>query len=207
MPRDLNKVFEQIYRKEVWGKGKGSGTGSSPEYCRDYLTYLNSAIFNGARVMDIGCGDHQLWAEFDLKKWRYIGVDASEQALEMAANRYEQPPPLFLAHTPAEIEGIAFNFEPHFILLKDVMMHWTDEEIDQFLDMLVKVAPTATIIASHNYKYFRKPSMNYEPRKLDRYSWAPIPEDHPAMVRHGFRGIRYYPRGKYKLISVRTPNA
>lgn len=203
MPRDLNKVFEQIYRKEVWGKGKGSGTGSSPEYCRDYLTFLLSTIVQQAKVLDIGCGDHQLYAEFpELKKWQYLGIDASEQALEAAANRYEQPPPLILAHTNEEIAGIVKNFDPDFILLKDVMMHWNDEEIHAFLDMLCPMT-NAVIIASHNYKYFRKPSMNDEPRKLDRYSWAPVPEDHPAMVKHGFVGVRYYPRGKYKLISVR----
>ncbi len=205
MPRDLNKVFEQIYRKEVWGKGKGSGTGSSPEYCRDYLSYLRAVIPDGARVLDIGCGDHQLYAEFDLSKWEYLGLDVAEGALLMAANRYEKPPPLILVKNFDEIMNVVGSFGPDYVLLKDVMMHWTDEEITDFLDRLCPFVPTATIIASHNYKYFRKPSMNFEPRKLDRYSWAPVPEHHPAMVRHGFVGVRYYPRGKYKLISVRKP--
>lgn len=205
MPRDHNKIFEQIYRKEIWGKGKGSGTGSSPEYCRDYLAYIQATIPRGSRVLDIGCGDHQLYAEFDLSQWKYLGVDVTEDALVMAANRYEKPPPLMLVPTMSELEHIVFNFEPEFILLKDVMMHWNDEEINQYLDMLCPMMNKGTMIVSNNHKYFRKPSMNFEPRKLDRYSWAPVPEFHPAMVKHGFKGVRYYPRGKYKLISIRRP--
>jgi hypothetical protein len=112
---------------------------------------------------------------------------------------------LICAHTVPQIADLVIKFDPQYVLLKDVLMHWNDEEIADFMDNIVPLVH-GTIIVSHNYKYFRKPEMNEWPRKLDRYSWAPVPETHPSMVKHGFKGVKFYPKGKYKLISVRTPS-
>jgi 2-polyprenyl-3-methyl-5-hydroxy-6-metoxy-1,4-benzoquinol methylase len=52
----LKEDFTKIYQKEKWGKGKGSGTGSTPLYCQKYLKYLQSLLQPGMHVLDLGCG-------------------------------------------------------------------------------------------------------------------------------------------------------
>jgi len=53
------KVFSQIYRSNVWGRG--SGVGSQPENNGEYMLFLSNFIRNnGIRtVVDFGCGDWQ----------------------------------------------------------------------------------------------------------------------------------------------------
>src|SRR5438270_6640651 len=46
-----------------------------------------------------------------------------------SASRYERPPPLIKAHTTEEIADLIIKFDPQFVLMKDVLMHWSDEEI------------------------------------------------------------------------------
>ena len=154
-------------------------------------------------VLDIGCGDHQLWVGGQLNWWDYMGFDASLKALELAREK-ALVPDYRLGHVYSldDIKDYVEVFNPDFILMKDVLQHWEDEEIAEFMDA---ICPTykGTMIVAHNHSYFRKPEMNLLPRKLDRYSWAPVAEYHPTMVKHGFVGVRYYPRGKFKLISVR----
>lgn len=206
--RDPFDVFEPIYRSERWGKGKGSGTGSAPAYSAKWLEYLAKTIPAGSHVLDIGCGDHQLYAGYaPVRTWEYAGVDASTTALTLAR---KNSPWARLEHCALTYDTVdwlidEFHRHPDYILLKDVIQHWTCDEIDQFLGGLCSSAKSATIIIANNWRYFRTPGRPVMPRVLDRYSWAPVPADHPTLVRLGFRSVDYYPAGKFKLIMQRDP--
>lgn len=197
MPRDHTQVFDQIYKSERWGKGKGSGTGSSPKYCAGWLEYISRVIPENSIVLDIGCGDHQLYAGFDLTRWHYVGVDASETAVALARGR---SPTARLHHLAVQDPNLVLSLcAADFILLKDVMMHWETQEIHDFLTGLGDNAPV--IITANNHRYVRDPSKNGQPRVLDRYSWAPIPN--ALLEEYGFKNVGYYPAGKFKSIMVR----
>ena len=168
--RNLEVVFEDIYQKERWGKGKGSGTGSSPEYSKGWLEYISAHIPAKARVLDIGCGDHQLYAGFDLSRWDYYGIDASATAIGLAR---KASPSANLEVGALHAEDVFFALDatlPEYVLLKDVMMHWTDNEISHILGELCRRFH-GTIITANNWHYVRDPSKNGAPRQLDRYSW------------------------------------
>ena len=185
----MKQDFEEIYKKNKWGNG--SGSGSRPGYCEKYLHYLSSFLDknNIASVTDVGCGDFQLYEGFDWEGIDYRGCDISGTALSMARERTNLP----LTEVSSLDETLQFiaDCNSDLIILKDVMMHWTDEELSYFLDRLAAL-PWKFVITANNYKYSRDPSKNGKPRQLDRYRWAPIPNEHPSMVKFGFTPVSRY---------------
>lgn len=202
--RNHEDVFEDIYTAERWGKGLGSGSGSDPDYCAGYLSFLENRIPMGSNVLDVGCGDLQMWQPVPLyRRWNYVGTDISDTALALA---YEREPHALLtkldATDTAELLRFAQEEKINFILMKDVIMHWTDDEIMQYLGTICQQFK-GTIITANSWKFWRKPDTPTYPRVLDRHSWAPVAPDHPVMVQLGFREVGKYARGK-KLIMERT---
>lgn len=203
--RNQEAVFEEIYTKERWGKGKGSGTGSDPKYCEKYLQFLaNFMDENGVTsVLDIGCGDFQLFANFDWSRIDYTGCDISQSALDLAATRTDRK--LVKVGGLDETLHVAEVTKPELILIKDVMQHWTDYEIDTFLYALNNRVPSwKYVITSNNWKFHRDPSKNGQPRTMDKYSWAPIPVDHRPFVEFGFKPLFRYPKGGFKQVMLAT---
>jgi SAM-dependent methyltransferase len=205
--RNHEEVFETIYETERWGKGLGSGSGSDPDYCKGYLDYLMQRIPLGSNVLDLGCGDLQMWQPVPLyRRWNYVGADISDTAMALA---HEREPNAYLTKLSAQdVAGVlelAREEKTDFILLKDVIMHWTDDEIREYLGALA-IEFTGTIITANSWKYWRKPDTPHWPRVLDRHSWAPVHPDHPAMKFMGFREVAKYARGK-KMILERKGTA
>lgn len=208
--RNHEDVFEDIYESEKWGRGLGSGSGSDPDYCKGYLDYLEQRIPLGARVLDLGCGDLRMWGDVPLfRRWAYVGADISDTALALAHERWPDTPHTYLtklsAQDTVEVLKLIEEERTDFVLLKDVIMHWTDDEIVQYLVPLCENFK-GTIITANSWKYWRKPDTPTFPRVLDRHSWAPIAPDHPTLVALGFTEIGKYARGK-KLIMERKGTA
>jgi SAM-dependent methyltransferase len=208
--RNHEDVFEDIYESEKWGKGLGSGSGSDPEYCKGYLEYLEQRIPLGAHVLDLGCGDLRMWGDVPLfRRWSYVGADISDTALALAHERFADTQHSYLtklsAQDVAEVLKVTREEGTTFILLKDVIMHWTDEEILKYLVPLC-VNFEGTIITANSWKYWRKPDTPTYPRVLDRHSWAPVAPSHPTLVSLGFKEVGKYARGK-KLIMERKGTA
>jgi hypothetical protein len=196
-------VFEDIYSSERWGKGLGSGSGSDPDYCSGYLSFLENRIPLGSNVLDLGCGDLQMWGPVPLhRRWNYVGAEISDTAIELAyANDEDVNITKLDATDTAEVLKFMDEEKTQFLLLKDVIMHWTDDEIMQYLGTFCQ-RWKGTIITANSWKYWRKPQDHY-PRVLDRHSWAPVHPDHPVMRQLGFREVGKYARGK-KMILERT---
>ena len=195
--RNFTQVFEEIYQKERWGKGKGSGTGSCPRYSADWLQYLLNSIPDNSVVVDIGCGDHQLYKNFEWPRWKYYGVDVSHTAIQLAKKNSPNANLSVLECTPKNLHQFLLEKAPTHILLKDVMMHWTDDEIHTVLCTILEIK-NCTVITANNWRYVRDPSKNGTERKLDRYSWAPIPIE--MLEKYGFSVVGFYPKGKFKAI-------
>lgn len=197
----MKQDFEDIYKKNRWGNG--SGSGSRPTYCEKYLEWLDGFMSKNSikSVSDVGCGDFQLYEWFDWTGIDYSGCDISGTALSMAHERTDLP----LVEVASLDETLAFveGRKADLVILKDVMMHWTDEELTYFLTHLVSL-PWKFVVTSNSFKYHRDPTKNGKPRSLDRYRWAPIPNDHPAMAEFGFQPVMKY-WAKQVMVATKCP--
>jgi SAM-dependent methyltransferase len=197
----MKEAFEAIYEKQAWGKDKGSGTGSSPQYCVDYLAYLRTIVGNYKYVIDLGCGDWQLYTGF---RWpstvHYVGIDIVAKRVDVNKILYGGDTVRFSAcdfSQPYYMRLLCANYPRALILVKDVLQHWSDDEIAGWLEA---TAPLnwRTILAVNNWKHFRSPAKNGTPRDINNaYRWAPI-----DMRQHGFTEVMYYPaKGKFKQVT------
>jgi SAM-dependent methyltransferase len=180
--RNHSEVFTEIYDNERWGKGKGSGTGSDPSYCRKYLENLR--VFLEKReiktVLDLGCGDRQLYNGFSWQGYSYLGVDVVPSVAPDLVHDFQNDP-----------ESL-WTQSWDLVILKDVLMHWTNEEVVEFMDRLVKL-PFKYLLITNSWKYNRVPAKNALPRELDpRYSWAPLDVQKEPLSRYGIKPFFYF---------------
>lgn len=132
MQRDLKQVFERIYAHNDWGHG--SGEGSLAVHVRPYVKFLQRFL-SGHRVgsvVDFGCGDWQFSQAIRWDGIDYRGYDIVPSVV--AANR--------LRHESANVSfheiGTSFDTLPpaDLVIVKDVLQHWSDETIRNFLPVL-----------------------------------------------------------------------
>ena len=129
----MKNEFTNIYEKELWGRGKGSGAGSRPKFNAPYITFLENFLRdnNIKSVIDFGCGDWQFNRYVDWGSVDYLGLDIVDTVIEDNKKQFSQYS--FVSDTDVfkYLEG------REFIIIKDVIMHWPNEEILSFLDKLV----------------------------------------------------------------------
>lgn len=193
----MKEDFDTIYRKNRWGVG--SGTGSSPKYCKKYLDWLGQFILDNDiySVVDIGCGDMQLYEGFDWGDINYVGCEISPTAISLARERTD----LHIVEVDNYRDSLLVveNNEPDLVIIKDVLQHWTDAEIRPFLRRL-KYLNWRFVVTVNNWKYIRSPEKEGTPRDLNnRYRWAPIAPGYGSFVRFGFEKVFTY---KSKMVMV-----
>jgi 2-polyprenyl-3-methyl-5-hydroxy-6-metoxy-1,4-benzoquinol methylase len=195
----MQDTFSNIYAKQVWGKGLGSGTGSSPQYCAKWLELLGAHLRQDIIVLDLGCGDWQLYKDFDWKGASYLGADVVSSVIE--ENRKNHPEHEFAHVDFSDVGqlGILMAIRPELILIKDVLQHWSDEELVPWLDTFKAMLNyPCTVLTANNWKYHRTPEKNGGPRDVNnRYRWAPL-----DLTLHGFKEVAYYPNGKFKQVCM-----
>ncbi len=78
---DAQKVFSNIYRDNIWGKG--SGVGSLPEYTAAYRSLVQTFLRDNKiqSVVDFGCGDWQFSKLIDWGEIDYQGFDVVESVI------------------------------------------------------------------------------------------------------------------------------
>lgn len=197
----MKQIFEDIYTRQAWGKGKGSGTGSSPVYCALYLDYLRDLMRANhyERVLDLGCGDWQLYRGFSWGNIRYTGVDVVERLVDLNEIVHGYGHRQFVCadfSDPRVLEWLVHEHSPQLIIVKDVLQHWPDEAVKAWLAAMLAY-PWRTCIAVNNWQHHRSPHKNKLPRNVkNSYRWAPI-----DMRQWGFKDVLYYPRGKFKQVA------
>ncbi|MBF0562350.1 MAG: tetratricopeptide repeat protein [Alphaproteobacteria bacterium] len=125
------QVFDRIYRENIWKSG--SGRGSREEVTRDYRSFLQSFMHrNGiTSVLDVGCGDWQFSRHIDWTGIRYTGMDVSSVVLE-TTRQFSRAGVEFI-HMDARIDTIP---SADLLLAKDVLQHWSNEDILSFIPKL-----------------------------------------------------------------------
>lgn len=128
---DHAHVFDEIYRKNVWLVG--SGTGSTEHNTRGYRDFLHNFIRTNriSTVLDVGCGDWQIGRHIDWAGIDYVGIDVSAVVLTRTL-AYARPGVRFF-----NMNAVTDQLPPADLLIaKDVLQHWSNADVKAFLAKL-----------------------------------------------------------------------
>src|SRR3954447_25116694 len=166
----LRKVFDDIYREGTWTEGIAgiprSGGGSLPEVSQSVIDWTRAAIRDGPvrSVADIGCGD-----------LTYVKEIAEIVAGDLAYTGYDIVPHLVDEHRQlpwgefhvADLTAPGFTVAADLVIVKDVLFHLENEQVQQALDNL-RASRWKYLITTVNT------CTANEPRSFDRFHWAPL---------------------------------
>jgi len=122
-------IFNKIYKYNLWGFG--SGTGSIAYNNKEYINFITKFIkeHNIESIVDIGCGDWQLFSKINLNSTRYIGIDTVKEVVTQNIQKYSSPNIKFIC------QNVLDDFTPPnaaLYIVKDVLQHWSNDNIDKF---------------------------------------------------------------------------
>ena len=134
MSKSMTEIFTHVYEKNIWGNG--SGAGSSIKYNKKYIAFLEDFLVKKQikSVLDIGCGDWQFSQAVRWGEAHYTGVDCVASVIDH--NKRNFPTKDFHCYDSYKwVNSIHNHYD--LVILKDVLQHWSNENIITFLDALV----------------------------------------------------------------------
>ena len=142
----MEKLFTDIYENKVWGDNSileyngSSGWGSNIDYNKNsYVPFLRRFITNNniKNVVDLGCGDFKcgklIYDDLDIT---YTGYDAYNKVIEYNSKQHSPLKYLFIHLDFCNNKESIINGD--LCILKDVIQHWSLNNINQFLDYLIQ---------------------------------------------------------------------
>jgi hypothetical protein len=142
----MEEVFTAVYERNEWGNNNNphyngsSGTGSTINYNKDsYVPFLKKFIIdnNIKNVVDLGCGDFicgkLIYDDLDIL---YTGYDAYKKVIDYNSKQHSLPKYSFINLDFCNNKENIINGE--VCILKDVIQHWSLNNIYEFLDYLVE---------------------------------------------------------------------
>ncbi len=139
------RIFNRHYRNDDW-VGGGSGTGSTPEATATYREFLISFLETRGirRVVDLGCGDWQFSRLIDWSGIDYTGIDVSGVVLENTKRFAASNIKFFeMNGTSPRLPGA------DLLIMKDVIQHWSNDDITKFLPNLARFKYALITNGSH----------------------------------------------------------
>lgn len=131
--RSITEVFSEIYATGAWGAGDAfdSGSGSRGEAATRYASYIRELVrATGAQsVVDVGCGDFRVAAQFVDCLTSYRGIDVAPDVVGRNQSDFGGP-------------GITFSLldasaddlpEGDICLIRQVLQHLSNHEISNIL--------------------------------------------------------------------------
>jgi hypothetical protein len=127
------QVFTHIYDTNFWTNG--SGPGSHKDYTVEYRKLLQE-YFNDPKFssyVDLGCGDWQIMSLIDIPKTKtYKGYDIVRSVIDANRATYQQKNVQF--YHSQDINKIEAG---DLLIIKDVMIHWPNSKIMDFINHLL----------------------------------------------------------------------
>jgi SAM-dependent methyltransferase len=134
---DAEAVFTRVYRYGLWGHGANSGGGSTAAEAAPYVELVNglARVAGWRRVVDLACGDGAITRQLTTPgRSEVVGVDVYEPHL--ARLRAEAPEAQWLT---LDIDRDRDQLPTGDVaLLKDVLHHWQDALIADWLAWAVR---------------------------------------------------------------------
>ena len=145
MDNPTQKIFEDVYKNNIWGGG--SGDGSKLEYNKQFLNFLQKYVKdnNIKTILELGCGDFNLMKHFNFNGLKYFGVDIVESLIAENNKKYRKPNIKFFHE---DIRGFKFERNYDLILIKDVLIHLDNSSA---LQVLYNVRHHRRILSVHDY--------------------------------------------------------
>ena len=141
----MEQVFTHVYEHKLWGDNNNaeyngsSGRGSDIDYNKDtYVPFLKNFIVNNniKNVVDLGCGDFRcgklIYDDLDVL---YTGYDAYKKVIEHNSAHHSLPKYSFIHLDFCNNKESIVTGD--MCILKDVIQHWSLDNIYNFLDYLV----------------------------------------------------------------------
>ena len=129
------QIFTNIYSSDMWGGG--SGFGSRPENATAYMSMLRGIFSSKAikTIADLGCGDWQLMEKIKVPNGAiYKGFDLVESVIETNKAKHAAENIHFF-----KIENLNdfINVKADLLIVKDVIQHWSHEQVKFFLEKIL----------------------------------------------------------------------
>jgi SAM-dependent methyltransferase len=124
--------FEQVYVMGGWD-GKGSGVGSSPAYCWDYITFLQHFLCEHSvrSVLDVGCGDWQFMQYLNWDGIDYTGMDVVRDVIDTNRERFIHPMIKFV-YGDALVDELP---KADLLIVKDVIHHMKHKDVRRMVEI------------------------------------------------------------------------
>ena len=142
----MEPVFTKLYERKIWGDNKNpnysgsSGDGSDIDFNKEtYIPFLKKFITdnNIKNIVDLGCGDFRcgkiIYDDLDIS---YTGYDAYKKVIDYNSTQCSLPKYSFEHLDFCNNKESIINGE--LCILKDVLQHWSLDNIYKFLDYLVE---------------------------------------------------------------------
>jgi len=141
----MESTFTNIYENKIWGDNENnnysgsSGPGSDIENNKKYIELLKNFIneYNIKNIVDLGCGDFRIGKLlYDDLNIIYTGYDTYKKVIDYNITQYPEQKYNFkhldfFTNKESIVEG-------DMCILKDVIQHWSLNEIYIFLDYLTE---------------------------------------------------------------------
>jgi 2-polyprenyl-3-methyl-5-hydroxy-6-metoxy-1,4-benzoquinol methylase len=153
------KYFETIYFDNLWENEESvNGDGSTLMCSYEYLKFLQTFVEenNIKRILDLGCGDFNLMKHFNFKNIEYLGMDLIYELIEKNNVNYSTHNIKFI-HT--KIHDYKFEDNCDLIICKDVLQHWSNKNVFEFLK-LIKNYKYCLLINDYENKKYNIKSLN-----------------------------------------------
>lgn len=128
--------FTKVYADNAWG---GSGSGSMLAHTVTYRKYLQEFLKdkNIKTVVDFGCGYFESMSQIDWEGIEYTGIDCVAEVQNHNANTYSGKGISFgLLKSIESFNSTLYGFDLDLLILKDVLMHWHNEDVVAFLNQV-----------------------------------------------------------------------
>ena len=168
----MEEAFKNIHKKNIWGGGSGTGSKMSRNN-KKYIEKLQNVIEEKEihTICDVGCGDWEFSQHIDFLGKKYLGIDCIPDVVKKNQEKFTKDNITF------EHKVIGKGYLPKgydLIIIKDVIQHWTDEDIVSFFEPILK--NNKYVFCTNGFKFMRDPTKNNLKKRdvTNQYRYHPV---------------------------------
>jgi SAM-dependent methyltransferase len=195
----MESKFSNIYEKNIWGGGSGSGSKLSYDN-KAYLKSIDDIIKNHNihSILDIGCGDWEIMKHLSFDG-DYLGLDIVKSVIDK--NKINYPNKNF-KHKDI-LDGLDTHYD--LIIIKDVIQHHTNENILKIMKIILEKGKL--IYCVNGFKFGRSPEKNnWTKRDIDnRYSYHPVDITKEPLNQYQHLVIQSFQRRCKEYLLIQNP--